>query len=83
MTAIPLYLYCKGIKSTPLSVVGFIQYLNPTLNLIVAVYLFKEPFTEVQLTAFCFIWLGIAVFLIEPIANVFKKQRLKFNLGEI
>lgn len=82
MTAIPLFFYCNGVKKTPLRIVGFVQYLNPLLNLGVAVLVFKEPFTQMQLIAFCFIWLGIGVFLSEPIAAFFKKNFIFTNFKE-
>ncbi len=63
VTAIPLLLFAESAKRIPYIVLGFIQYINPTLMLLFAVFLFHEPYSNGQFFAFSFIWLGIAIFL--------------------
>lgn len=55
-TAVPLLLFGAGAFRIPLSMVGFLQYLNPTIMLLVGVFLYKEPFTYVHLVTFGCIW---------------------------
>ncbi|WP_420805573.1 EamA family transporter RarD [Pontibacillus yanchengensis] len=60
-TAIPLLFFASGARRIPLSMVGFLQYVAPTLMLLLGVFLYNEPFTETHFISFAFIW--IALFL--------------------
>jgi chloramphenicol-sensitive protein RarD len=62
VTAVPLLLFAAGASRIPLSMVGFLQYFAPTLMLILGVLLYHEPFTNVHLVAFAFIWTACAVY---------------------
>ncbi|WP_342463225.1 EamA family transporter RarD [Ureibacillus sp. FSL K6-8385] len=62
VTAYPLILFAKGAKALPQSILGFIQYLAPTLILILGAAVYGEPFTTVELISFGFIWVAIVVF---------------------
>lgn len=61
-TALPLLLFAAGAKRIPLIFMGFLQYIAPTLQLIVGVFLYREPFTQAHLFAFLFIWIGLFIF---------------------
>ncbi|WP_101842274.1 EamA family transporter RarD [Halobacillus sp. Marseille-P3879] len=61
-TAIPLLLFAAGAKRIPLSLVGFLQYFAPTIMLILGVFLYEEPFTDVHAVSFILIWSGLAVY---------------------
>jgi chloramphenicol-sensitive protein RarD len=67
LTALPLILYGTAVRLLPLSTMGFLQYLAPTLQFAVAVFLFKEPFDGVRLTAFGFIWAAVAIFIADAV----------------
>lgn len=62
VTAIPLLLFAQGAQKIPLYMVGFLQYITPTMTLLLGVFVYKEPFTPIQLTAFSFIWTALAIF---------------------
>ncbi len=62
ITAIPLVLFSAGATRLPLSVIGFLQYIAPTLMLVFGVFLYHEPFTRVHLVSFIFIWTALAIF---------------------
>jgi len=62
VTATPLILYAFGAKLLRYSTLGLMQYIAPTLIFLLAVFVFKEPFSHVQLIAFCFIWTALAVY---------------------
>jgi chloramphenicol-sensitive protein RarD len=64
ITAVPLVWFASGARLIPLSMVGFLQYLTPTLHLLIGVLLYREPFTHANLIGFGLIWLGILVFLV-------------------
>ncbi len=61
-TATPLLLYAEGTKRLPLSVVGFLQYISPTIMLFLGVVIFDEPFSRSDLIPFVFIWIGLLFF---------------------
>lgn len=59
ITIYPLIWFSIGAKKLKLSTLGFCQYIGPTTNLIIALVLFKEDFSQSHLTTFIFIWLGV------------------------
>ncbi|HPE40742.1 MAG TPA: EamA family transporter RarD [Bacteroidales bacterium] len=61
-TAIPLLLFGKAAETVPLSILGFVQYLSPTLQLFIGLFICKEPFTSAHLICFSFIWFGLLLF---------------------
>ncbi len=61
-TAVPLLCYAEGAKKLPLNVLGFLQYISPTISLILGITVFKETFDGRSLISFSFIWLGLAIF---------------------
>ncbi|WP_229677497.1 EamA family transporter RarD [Enterococcus wangshanyuanii] len=62
VTAIPLLLFAEAAKKISYIILGFIQYVGPTLMLLSALFLYHEPYSAEQFMAFGCIWLGIAVF---------------------
>lgn len=67
VTAIPLLLFAQGAKRIPLSLIGFLQYIAPTLMFLLGVFLFNEPFTSVHVVTFSFIWVGLILYSYERI----------------
>lgn len=65
VTAIPLLFFASGARSVPLTTLGLLQYISPTMQFITGVYLFREPFTQSHLIGFCIIWLALLTFTIE------------------
>jgi chloramphenicol-sensitive protein RarD len=65
ITAIPLLLFASGARQIPLSVLGLLQYLSPTLQFLLGVWIFHEAFTADRLVGFVLIWLALALFAIE------------------
>ena len=62
VTALPLWWFALGARSIPLSSVGFFQFISPTLQLLIGVYIFGEAFGREQLASFGFIWAGLLVY---------------------
>ncbi|TRZ37289.1 EamA family transporter RarD [Niallia circulans] len=62
LTAIPLLFFAKGAQRIPLSMLGFIQYMTPTLTLILGVFVYDEPFTSTHLLSFVFIWSALTLY---------------------
>jgi len=65
VTAIPLVFFTSAARRLPLSTVGFLQYLAPTGQFLLAVLAFGEPLARDRLAAFALIWIGLAVFSID------------------
>lgn len=63
VTAIPLLLFATAVKKLSYIKLGFLQYVNPTIMLAMAIFLFHEPYQLPQFIAFAFIWLGILIFV--------------------
>ncbi|GAB6171264.1 EamA family transporter RarD [Paradesulfitobacterium aromaticivorans] len=64
ITALPLFWFANGAKRIPLSTMGFIQYLSPSLQLIMGVLVFGEPFTQLDLISFSLIWISLALYTV-------------------
>jgi chloramphenicol-sensitive protein RarD len=62
VTALPLALFSYGARRIPLSTVGLVQYIGPTLQFLSGVLVFNEPFPRVRAIGFGFIWLALAIY---------------------
>lgn len=62
VTATPLIFYAESTKRLPLNVVGFLQYISPTLSLFLGIFVFKETFDFNSLISFILIWSGLIFF---------------------
>lgn len=61
LTAIPLLAFAAGARLVRLSTIGFLQYLAPSIALLVALFLYDEPFTTAHAVTFAFIWAALAL----------------------
>ena len=61
-TAIPLALFAYGARRIPLSTVGLTQYLAPSMQLMLGVFFFGEPFPRARAMGFVLIWLALAIY---------------------
>jgi chloramphenicol-sensitive protein RarD len=62
ITAVPLVWFALGVQRLRLSTLGLVQYLSPTVQFLLAVLLYGEPFTAAHAAAFGCIWAGLALF---------------------
>lgn len=69
VTAIPLLLFAAAARRLKLSTIGMFQYSAPTLQFLMAVFLFGEAFTAAHAITFTLIWLAVALFLFESWRN--------------
>jgi len=65
ITAIPLLLFAAGARRIPMSTLGLLQYLAPTLQLLLGVWLYDEPFGGARMAGFVAIWSALAVYSLE------------------
>jgi chloramphenicol-sensitive protein RarD len=69
VTTLPLLLFAAGIRHIPLSLVGMLQYITPTMQILFGVFLYNEPFTRVQIVGFGLVWSALAIFALEGFAS--------------
>ncbi|MCI0508865.1 chloramphenicol-sensitive protein RarD [Chromohalobacter marismortui] len=62
LTALPLLAFAGAARRLRLSTVGFLMYINPTLQFLIALVIFREPLGTLQLMTFILIWLGLALY---------------------
>lgn len=79
ITAIPLALYGAAVRRLRLATVGVLQYLVPTLQFLLAVYYYDEPFQLGHLFAFSLIWAGLAAYTWDTFRSL--KQGAKLPKG--
>ena len=72
-TAVPLLLFGYAVLYLPLSLAGILQYIAPTMMLIMGVFLYKEPFTSAHFVTFLCIWMALIIF----VSSSFKKQNTR------
>jgi chloramphenicol-sensitive protein RarD len=76
LTAVPLILFALAAKRLRLSTIGMMQYLGPTLQFIISVFIFKEAFGWSHGIAFALIWTALIVFTIDSVMGDAKAKRL-------
>lgn len=67
ITSIPLMLFAKGIKETSIVTSGILMYINPTLQLIVGVFIYNEAFTQTNAITFAFVWAAVILFVFDSL----------------
>ena len=65
ITAVPLALFAAGARRIRLSTMGFMQYLSPSITLVLAIFGFGEKFTRLDAIAFGFVWLALCLVALE------------------
>ncbi len=65
VTVVPLLMFAAAVRLIPLSLVGILQYIAPTLQFLIGVLIFKEPFTPTLLIGFGLVWAALIVFTSE------------------
>jgi chloramphenicol-sensitive protein RarD len=67
VTVLPLLAFAAAAVRVPLTLLGFIQYLSPTLALVLAIVVYREPLREGQLLTFACIWTALLLFSLEAL----------------
>lgn len=77
VTAAPLIMYTQGVNGLPFITMGFLQYVCPTLMLILGVAIMGEPFSVANAVSFAFIWAGLILFSVGMIKREKKQAALE------
>jgi chloramphenicol-sensitive protein RarD len=75
ITVLPLIWFNMAAQKLPLSILGFFQYLAPSMSFLIAVFLFGEEFTGGHAVAFTCIWLALALVSVEPFRRARRRLR--------
>lgn len=67
LTIIPLALFAAAVRRAPLSIVGILQYISPTIQFLIGVFFFREAFSAAQFVGFAFVWTAIGLFAIDGV----------------
>jgi chloramphenicol-sensitive protein RarD len=78
ITVVPLTIFAYAARRIPYSTLGFIQYIAPTTQFLLGVYLYNEDFNQTRLIGFSFIWLALLFYSID---NLLFVKRNKKNPG--
>lgn len=73
LTAIPLALFAAGARRLRLTTLGFLQYLSPSITLVLAIFGFHEPFTRTSLIAFGCVWFALVIVALEGRLTWFRR----------
>jgi chloramphenicol-sensitive protein RarD len=74
VTSVPLLMFGYSARKIPLSMLGFIQYITPTMQFLLGVFVYFEPFPQARLVGFCIIWLALLVYSLEGLFNNRKQK---------
>ncbi len=74
VTALPLILFTHGVRSIRYTTSGILQYIAPTLQLLVGTVIYKEPFTKTHQISFSLIWLALIIYSVNSVI-IFRKQQ--------
>jgi chloramphenicol-sensitive protein RarD len=77
VTTLPLLLFASAAQKIPMSMLGFLQYLSPTLQFLCGILIFKEEFSSTKLIGYGLVWLSLALFAAEGIR--FRRMSSKFK----
>ncbi len=67
LTAIPLVLFAFGARRIPYSTIGLLQYIGPTIQLILGVFVFHEPFSGPRVIGFALIWMALGIYAVDGV----------------
>jgi chloramphenicol-sensitive protein RarD len=79
-TAVPMLMFTYGARRVTMTTLGILQYVAPTLQFLIGVYAFGEPFDESRLIGFAIIWAALAIYWIEGFAIYRRNQVSARNL---
>jgi chloramphenicol-sensitive protein RarD len=69
LTALPLALFAEGVRRIRLSTLGFLQFLNPIITLLLATLGFGEHFTKTDLVGFGLVWVALVIVTVDGALN--------------
>jgi chloramphenicol-sensitive protein RarD len=82
VTTVPLLLFASAAQRIPLSVLGILQYISPTIQFLLGLFVYREPFTRVQLVGFTAVWIALAIFAVDGLrATAYGRRATRMVVG--
>ncbi len=81
VTALPLLLFAGAAHRIPLSMMGLVQYVTPTMQFLVGVLAYHEAFTTERMITFCIIWLALLIYSVSGVWQYQKRVRAEASVG--
>ena len=75
VTTVPLLFFGYAAKKIPLSTLGLLQYLAPTINLVLGIFVYGEEFPRARMVGFLLIWVALAIFMAENLLRRLRKEK--------
>jgi len=75
VTATPLLLFATAARSLRLATVGLLQYIGPTVQFVIGVVVYAEPFTGPVVASFILIWIGLALYTVDGLHHGYRHQQ--------
>ncbi len=72
ITAVPLILFAAGVRLLPLTTLGILQFISPTIQFLLGVLVYHEPFNAQRLLGFMLVWIALIIFTAE---NLITRRR--------
>ncbi len=69
VTTVPLLMFASAARRIPLSMIGIMQYIAPTLQFLIGVLVYKEPFSQAQFVGFAIVWVALLIFWFDGYAS--------------
>jgi chloramphenicol-sensitive protein RarD len=82
-TTVPLLCFCYAAQKIQLYLVGLLQYLAPTINVFVGIFLYREPFPIERMFGFSIIWVALALFIWDGLVRQIRARRSGLHLNEL
>ena len=76
MTVFPLLFFTAAVSRLNLTTIGMLQYIAPTISLLIAIFFFLEPFNLERGVAFGFIWIALTVFSLDAMRKRTKQENV-------
>jgi len=83
VTVLPLIWFNMAAQKLPLSILGFFQYIAPSMSFLLAVFLYDERFTQGHAVAFTCIWLALLLVSVEPFRRARRRLRAQKQPGTV
>jgi chloramphenicol-sensitive protein RarD len=81
VTATPLLMFAGAARRIPLSMLGVLQYIAPTLQFAIGVWVYGEEFSRTRLIGFCFIWAALMIYTVEGLHGHRRKRAAPIGTG--
>lgn len=69
VTTIPLLMFASAAKQIPLNMIGILQYFAPTIQFLIGLFIYKEPFDTTRLIGFGIVWFALIIFWVENLTH--------------